>query len=666
MGSNLDIQNLHPSETQKRFLLLHQITSKTGEDLQTQIDFALKVVADLLDMDLAILSHIIGEQYIIKNYYPDVAELEKGQVFELGNTYCSITLQQDGPFGITHMKESEYHTHPCYELFQLESYLGIPVYVGKELYGTINFSSPTPRKQSYLHSDYALLEVLSDWIGNLIRREQIEESLKQKTRQFELITTNTADLATLHDATGTYLFISPSVKRILGYEIDELLGHNHYELVHPEDVDFLKQEPHKKLLNGELVENIQYRIRKKSGEYTWFESSVMPIMNEKGEPIQLQSVSRDITDRKRMEYLFSEAQKMANVGGWEYDLQTGKLYWTDEVYRIHDKEPGTPVFVEEGLSYFPAASREKIEQAITEATTEGKRYDLRLEFISAKGVRKWVRAIGQAIMENGQAVALMGTFQDISKQIEFEQKVLAQNEQLNRNDEIKKKLYSIIAHDLRGAFSGIIGLLNLTIEEIEEEQIPEEQMQSLHLIVNSAKNAHELLENLLRWIQYQDSELIRKEEDINLQELLNTSINLLRVSSGKKNIEIRNEVKPQVVKGDRNMLDTVFRNILSNAIKFSRPGSHILIESGSLNNRMTEVRVQDFGIGMSPDVIRDLFRKEKRPQRSGTMQEKGTGLGLILCKELIEIHQGSIRVESEEGKGSCFIIELPVQNQSQD
>lgn len=157
----------------------------------------------------------------------------------------------------------------------------------------------------------------------------------------------------------------------------------------------------------------------------------------------------------------------------------------------------------------------------------------------------------------------------------------------------------------------------------------------------------------------QDSDIEVNKESIDVEEVLVKSISLMQSAASRKGIEIKQEIYPILMDGDSKMLATVFRNLISNAIKYTDKGGEIKISAKQLTDKV-EIVVQDEGVGMNEEIIQSLFDKNNRPQRKGTMSEKGTGLGLILCSELIELHDGSISVESKEGEGSTFTVLLPI------
>ena len=650
-------------ETEKRLQLLYQITSQPKKGLNEQLDNALELTTKLLEMEVGIISSISAKEntYSIRNFYPESSGLSVGQTFDLGNTYCSITLESDDVVAINHMKESEYQRHPCYNTFSLESYIGIPIIIGRELYGTINFSSPNPKKGGFVPSDFTLMRLLSEWVAATIKRARTVKSLREKNDRLELISRNSADLICLHDLDGVYKFISPSVENILGFTYKELLGTNHADLIHKEDLEILMDIPRKELEENGVITNARYRIRNKKGEYIWFDSSVTTVTNEEGKAIGLQSISRDVSARRKLELMFENAQEMANVGGWEFDLITGEIMWTDEVYRIHDKEIGSELILEEGMTYFPGEAKEKLSGAINRAIEAHEKYDIVLPFVSAKGVEKWVRAIGEPQVIDGSVVRLIGTFQDISKQVNYEKRIIAQNEELLKLTETRDKLYSIIAHDLKSAFFGINGMIDLSIEELEENKSEsgiDSSLKNLSLIHVSSQNAYELLENLLDWVKVQNGEISIDKEEVKVHQVISDSISLFESSALKKQIKIKTELKEISILGDKNMLSTVFRNLISNAIKYSGKEETIWVKLEE-NSDTVEISIKDNGIGMSAEIKDRLFDKENRPQRRGTLSEKGTGLGLLLCKDLVNAHSGKIEVISKEDKGSEFIVSLP-------
>jgi signal transduction histidine kinase len=220
------------------------------------------------------------------------------------------------------------------------------------------------------------------------------------------------------------------------------------------------------------------------------------------------------------------------------------------------------------------------------------------------------------------------------------------------------KFLSIVAHDLRSPFSSIIGileLLKLSMKEFNKEEIEE----YINIVYNSANDTLSLLDNLLKWAVSQNKEKNFNPIKINLYELLREEVESIRTTARQKQITISHSIEPGMnVTADIQMVKTILRNLINNAIKYTNINGEIKINACELN-KFVEITVFDNGIGISDENMRKLFIIDAFHSTPGTHNEKGTGLGLLLCKEFVELHGGSIRIESEAGKGSKFSFTLP-------
>ncbi|MEX0986982.1 MAG: tetratricopeptide repeat-containing sensor histidine kinase [Bacteroidales bacterium] len=247
----------------------------------------------------------------------------------------------------------------------------------------------------------------------------------------------------------------------------------------------------------------------------------------------------------------------------------------------------------------------------------------------------------------------------------YQRKVNHQNEQLIENEAklndmiaTKDKFFKIIAHDLRNYFNGLLGYSEL-LENEHRELNEDERDKMIKNIAAISKNSFALLENLLVWSRSQTENLPFCPKQYMLQELVGSNLATMESQLKRKGLKLISAVdKDILVFGDKEMLNTVLRNLIMNAVKFSNEGGEIRIDAKRENERVT-ISVSDQGIGMSQEKLNILFDISQKTSTLGTDREKGTGLGLVLCKELIEAQGGSISVESEKGKGSVFYITLP-------
>jgi signal transduction histidine kinase len=234
-----------------------------------------------------------------------------------------------------------------------------------------------------------------------------------------------------------------------------------------------------------------------------------------------------------------------------------------------------------------------------------------------------------------------------------------QNEELHELNATKDKFFSIIAHDLRGPFTGLLGLTELILEENETMGM-DEVLNLNKMIRRSLKNQYNLLDNLLQWASMQSGRMDFNPVNIDIFRLATDLFNQLLANFEEKRIMPDNRIPEDTyVEADRMMLRTILHNLITNAIKFTPEEGRITLayeqESG-----YDVIICEDTGVGMSEEVKQKIFRIDQHHTSMGTKNEKGTGLGLILCAEMAEAHGGKIEVESTPGEGSEFKLKLPV------
>ncbi len=230
---------------------------------------------------------------------------------------------------------------------------------------------------------------------------------------------------------------------------------------------------------------------------------------------------------------------------------------------------------------------------------------------------------------------------------------------INELNATKDKFFSIIAHDLKSPLGSFRELTKL-LYDAHLDFTEEEKLEFIELMKDSAKNIYSLLENLLEWSRSQRGTIQFEPSTNNLNNIIDENINLAKPTADNKKIKILNQIDSTIFLNiDKNMITTVIRNLLSNAIKFTPENGIIKINAKKYEDKI-EVSVIDNGIGMCQDTISKLFRIDVNVTTLGTLKEKGTGLGLILCKEFVELHKGKIWVESEVNVGSTFKFTLPI------
>ncbi|OYT17868.1 MAG: hypothetical protein B7C24_00360 [Bacteroidetes bacterium 4572_77] len=234
---------------------------------------------------------------------------------------------------------------------------------------------------------------------------------------------------------------------------------------------------------------------------------------------------------------------------------------------------------------------------------------------------------------------------------------------LKESNKTKDKFISIIAHDLKSPFNSLLGFTELLNNKFDDYDLNEKK-KFIGIIHEGLQNSLKLLDNLLYWAQTQKGTIAYHPEKINLFLISKETSELLNLSIKNKSIKLINQLAVNIyVKADKNMLKTIIRNLLSNAIKFTHKYGEISISTVSMPNKeqkkFVTIKVSDTGVGISKKAQSKLFNIAENISTKGTENEKGTGLGLILCKEFIEMHGGKIWVESEVNKGTSFFFTIP-------
>lgn len=251
------------------------------------------------------------------------------------------------------------------------------------------------------------------------------------------------------------------------------------------------------------------------------------------------------------------------------------------------------------------------------------------------------------------------TIEDITKERDLQNKLKEREKELEELIATRNKFFTIIAYDLINSFSTIEGFAKLLLEE-SSSFTTEERESFLQLIVNSSQNTNRSLENLTLWSRLQVGNMDYALENVNIVDLINDTVSQLRAMAEKKNINIEVSLPEQLcLTLDKFMISTVLRNLITNAIKYTHKSGSISINLEEKEGRI-QVSVKDNGIGIYKENIEKLFKITEKFSMQGTQQEEGTGLGLILSKEFIDLHNGEIMVESQIGKGSTFTFTLPL------
>lgn len=494
---------------------------------------------------------------------------------------------------------------------------------------------------------------------------------------FKKALNNISDSVIILSTERTILFTNNSFNKTFGYHGDNIIG-KHASVVYSDGLGRDKyDEIYRSVVNGGWEGKIY--LKKISGKEIPVHLTANVIKNFNGNLDAIFAVAKDLTEQVKAENSLREAKdKYANLflelRNTVYESSPeGKLLDINpagiKLFGYDSKEELMHVDIAEDL-YVNPEDREKLKAEI-EKNSYIKDYEIKIK--DKNGQHKVVLETSTTIRDSsGKIIAYQGILRDVTedkKREELMNKYVADLAEVNmqlRNSEMelkklnaeKDKFFSIIAHDLKSPFNSLLNLSEFLIEDISELSM--EEVRSFSREINkAAQNVFNHIVNLLQWSQIRTGGLEQVIENIALASFVNNTIALIEGNAAKKDISVINDIDTRLFfKGDRNVINSVFLNLIANSIKFTQRGGQIRI-SADQNGDMITVMVMDNGIGISKDNLGKLFRIDEHFSTSGTSNEIGTGLGLILCKELIEKNNGEIWVKSEEGVGTTFFFTLP-------
>jgi len=485
---------------------------------------------------------------------------------------------------------------------------------------------------------------------NLTALQLLKDQAEEKEIKFRTLFNSSPDpLFIVEKVTGIIIDLNDKSVEKYGYSPDELIGRpNTIVSAEPEKTSEFAKNP------GDFVP-IRYH-KKKNGEIFPVEISTSNIKINGQE--YFFSTIRDITERIKAEQILRESEQRFRgifdnaISGIAFTDNNQNIIFTNQAL---DKMLGYEKGELEGVNIDNLLHPDDIPLStkyITEQMLKNSGIRVERRYLTKQNKPIWVDISGSIINDKeGNPKFFVGVVNDITDKKNAEDK-------LKELVATKDRFFSIIAHDLKSPFNAILGMSNLLVENIENNNT--EQVLEYSQIINSAsKQAFTLLENLLDWARSQNGSIQFKPITIDFQDLLNETLLLTENSANQKNINIKQAIEPYLkVHADRNMLSTVIRNLISNSIKYSNFDGEIFIKAISYK-KMLQFSISDNGIGISKEDINKLFKIDGHVQFNGTNNEKGTGLGLILCKDFIDKHNGEIWVESELNKGTTFYFTIP-------
>ena len=549
----------------------------------------------------------------------------------------------------------EGHTH-------LIRFMSIPVMLNDTVYFIFGVGN---KDSDYTEADVENMQIVSNELSKILEKKKFEEQIilerdiaEQNEYRFKTLHNASFGGIAIHDK-GLILDCNYGLSKITGYSYDELINSDGLRLIADESVNTVRK-------NIELQYEKPYEVigvRKNGEKYPIrVEGKKIPY---KGKEVRVVEF-RDISEQKKLEeeqlhkeQLLNETGRLAKIGGWELDVATMTAYYSRETKRIYgiplDMDPPAGI---EGMKYYADEGKPIIEKAVKEALEDGKPYDVEVPFINEQGERLWVRTIGLAEKKNGKVSRLYGTFQDITKQKQWEKEIVEARQKAEQSDMLKTAFLANMSHEIRTPMNGILGYIELLKMP---DLTSKERDDYSNIISKSSDRLLNTINDIIEFSKIEAGDIPIKPEKISLLEEVESIVDFFVPEARNKGVRLYLDkqgisICPDV-DTDRSKFESILTNLIKNAIKFTDEGE---IQVGfKFYDETIEIQVKDSGCGIDKDKLDVIFERFMQADITMTRGHEGSGLGLSICKAYVEKMGGRMWVESEYGIGSTFYFTIP-------
>jgi len=483
------------------------------------------------------------------------------------------------------------------------------------------------------------------------------------------------ELIVVLDKYGTVLDINGQLKYLTGYNPEEIIGENMATL------PFIKNEL-KDIFNpifysemsGNTITTYEIHLYHKNGDIKTVNISGSLIKDRYSNTDILLLMINDITENiktqeqiKKQNFLLESITNSTPVTIYILDVKSRDIIWSNrniyELFGIPNNDI-TMLFDLIMQNFVYHEDLEKLTKVLNDSVNKSSDNEIEYRIMDKQGNQQWLysKFVPFRFDDNYETIELLGITYNIDERKALEASIRSSENSLRELNMTKDKFFSIISHDLKNPISTFLGLSDVLYSNYDD--LSEKEKRTFSKVINdSAKKLFQLIENLLQWSRIQTGRIECSPENNNIYDIVENIIGLFELQINSKQLIVVNELnKSQEAFCDMNMINTVFRNIISNSIKFSENDKKIIISSVIKGNDII-ISVQDFGTGIDEQTLANIFKIDKIQSKSGTDGESGTGIGLIICREFIELHQGKIWVDSKEGFGTTFYFSLSLKNE---
>ena len=495
-------------------------------------------------------------------------------------------------------------------------------------------------------------------------KQAVEKAIADEKERYELVAKSTYDAIWDWDTQNETVLWGDGFERVFGHNISTSQEDDNSwtKRIHPDDVERVTKKIYSYVGGTEEFWNDDYRFIKADGSYARVNDNGIIVRNESGKAIRMVGAMRDVTERVELEQLLEKMYRLAKIGVWELDIEKSNLIWSDVTKEIHEVEPDFKPDLENAIEFYKKGEfRESIFKFVTNLIEKNEAFNEEFIIVTQKGKEKWVRVIGEAEFIGGKCKKILGSTQDIheskltaEKIKELNRELQDQAQKLTRSNEELEQFAYIASHDLQEPLRMVTSFLS-QLEKRYNDFLDEKGKQYIYFAVDGAKRMREIILDLLEYSRIGRSDTDKVNTDLN--EVVESTIKLLSATMQEKKAVVNVQSLPTLSVYPV-AIQQVFQNLISNALKYQREGvpPEIYIHVNKKDDNW-EFGISDNGIGISSEYFERVFVIF---QRLHTKTEySGTGMGLTICKKVIEQHGGKIWVKNNKNNGSTFYFTLP-------
>jgi two-component system cell cycle sensor histidine kinase PleC len=494
------------------------------------------------------------------------------------------------------------------------------------------------------------------------------EKITQKSAEAELrhFLNMSHDLLSISDRNGRFRRLNITFNEVLGYSDAELQKLTFLDIVHPDDKPQVRNT-----LAGLMYEDAQQntivdfeaRLIGRDGSIHWME------WRHKRSGDVIYSVGRDVTAFKQneetlrqQEMMLREAQSIGHMGHWRWVVGSNDIQWSDEIYKIFGVNRADFIPTLDAVNRVThRRDVGRLLQAFQRAIIEQNNYEMEFRIVRPDGEVRYIRCEGRCEHdENRDVVALFGIMQDVTERTLYEQNLTEAKEAAERAYAAKSQFLANMSHELRTPLNAIIGFSEMMQRQLLGPIGSDRYLDYIAGIRESGEHLLDLISDILDMSKIEAGKYELDLEELNLAKVIRLAIHMMegRATEAKINVGIDITNEDLQIVADRRALMQILLNLLSNAVKFTEPGGSVRVECLERDDYIS-VKVHDTGIGIPANQLKNITRPFEQAASHYTRKHEGTGLGLAITKELVELHGGSLHIESTVGVGTTVTIRLP-------